>query len=310
MQSLSRLWVVVPAGGEGRRLAASTRDSAGRPVPKQFFEFERNGSLLKHALDRAARLTKPERIIAVVQEAHRRWWEVELSDLNDRNIVVQTTNRGTAVALLHALHRALERDRDPYLLVMPSDHEVQNELAWHRTLHRAVSRAGEWPDQLILVGMEPQADPDFGWLLLGDRAPDGTYPVGAFVEKPGAREAAKLVRRGALCSTFAFASSGAALLALFNRHAPDLVAQYAQSRARSDASPAGREDDFAALPFCDFSRDLLERAPGDVRVVSADPCGWTDLGTPFRLERWLRRRGGPNAATRSTHETEPVALAG
>jgi hypothetical protein len=30
------------------------------------------------------------------------------------------------------------------------------------------------------------------------------------------------------------------------------------------------------------------------------PCGWTDLGTPERLERWIRSRGEGDAGRRAT----------
>jgi len=125
------------------------------------------------------------------------------------------------------------------------------------------------PEQLVLVADRPGIHIDFGWVLPGARHDDGTRSVLSFVEKPGAAKAAELIRRGGLCSTFAFASTGATLLRLFSRIPYEGITERTY----------------------DFSRDVLERAPSEVRVLPCLPCGWTDLGTPERVERWLALRG-------------------
>jgi hypothetical protein len=43
------------------------------------------------------------------------------------------------------------------------------------------------------------------------------------------------------------------------------------------------------IPTLDFSRAVLERAPGSLGVLAVPPCGWSDLGTPSRLESFLGR---------------------
>ena len=299
MRSNSSLWVVVLAGGDGRRLAPATRDASGDHVPKQFCRFGAAETLLNHALGRARRLAPPERLISVVQEAHRRWWRVELADLPERNVISQPGNRGTAVALLQAVATIHSRDRDATVLVLPSDHEVEDERAWHATLRRVADAATLGREHVFLVGVEPQADAGFGWIVPGDRSEHGTRTVLRFSEKPGIEEAAWLARQGALCSTFVFASSMRTFLDVFRSHPCERIARYAQSV--SDALPgfgisAATTLDF---PYSDFSHDLLERAPHRTRLVAGDPCGWTDLGTPNRLARWLGRRGSASSAVRS-----------
>jgi mannose-1-phosphate guanylyltransferase len=214
----SRQWVVVLAGGDGRRLAAATMDSDGNHVPKQFCRFGSDASVLSHTLERAGRLAGPDRIVAVVQEAHRRWWQDELRALPRSNVISQRANRGTAVALLQALDTIVARDRDAQLLVLPSDQEVADEHAWHTTLRRVVDAALAAPEHVVLVGVEPQPDPDYGWILPGELVGQHARTVLGFAEKPGAAAAAELAVRGGLCSAFVFAASAMALLDLFSRH--------------------------------------------------------------------------------------------
>lgn len=306
IHSSPHLWVAILAGGDGRRLQSVTRDASGRHVPKQFWRLGADESLLQHALGRATRLVPRNRILVVVQEAHRGWWRPALSRVvPDDNIIVQHANQGTAVAVLHAVQRVLARDRDPWMLVLPSDHGIEDEHAWNRTLMRATDLALETPDQLVLVGVESPIGPDFGWIVPGREAADGSRSVLAFVEKPSGIEAASLAGQGAMCSTFAFVSSAGALLRLFARHASDLLARFVWAVEGPRASGVLRLEDEAALPAVDFSRDLLQRAPEDVRLLPSLPCGWTDLGTPARLERWLERRASVTAKS-TVRERESV----
>jgi len=299
MHDSTRLWVAILAGGDGHRLESVTRDANGDYIPKQFCAFGGAGSLLKHAYDRAARLAPPHRIIVVVREAHRCWWRSELAALADNlHVIAQPANSGTGVAVLHAVSRALEHDPDSHFLVLPSDHEVDDERSWHETLLRAVDVSLRWPDDLVLVGAEPQEDPDFGWIVPGRANEDGSRSVQSFIEKPGAIRAARLARQGALCSTFVVAASARALLARFDRHAPGPLARQARGVRGAAATSACMLMESDSLPACDFSRDLLEPETRNVRVLAGLPCGWTDLGTPERLNRWLeRRRTGPGATT-------------
>jgi hypothetical protein len=39
----------------------------------------------------------------------------------------------------------------------------------------------------------------------------------------------------------------------------------------------------------DLSRDVLQRSTAFLSVIRVPPCGWSDLGTPDRLHRFLER---------------------
>ncbi len=292
---MEHLWAVVLAGGDGARVRSLTRDSRGNAVPKQFCCFRDGRSALSRTLARAQQLAGP-RVLPVVVEHQRRWWEPELRKLPPRQVLAQRMGRGTGVAILHGLWRALEQDPDATILVLPSDHDVEDEKALLETLRQAARAAILWPDRVVLVGMEPQADADYGWIAPGapcvgvperlSAREDRTLPVLAFLEKPAQSEVDRLVRRGGLCSTFMLAATSRALFALYRRHQCELLEAYARA---GQATRSGEPLEGAWLPLSDFSRDILERSTQDVRVLPGLPCGWSDLGTPARLMRWLER---------------------
>lgn len=290
MAATAHLWAVVLAGGDGLRMAAVTRDAHGVHVPKQFCHFDGEVSTLQRAWAHATSVVAPDHVVAVVQEGHRAWWQPELSACLPSNILCQPVNRGTALAVLHAVLHILEQDRDPILVILPSDQEVDDDSLWRGTLQRACKAAADYPEELMIVGVEPQADPHFGWVLPGEASADGTHTVLKFIEKPSAAQASSLARQGAMCSAFVFAASARALLQMFALHASGLVWEFEQATQSRGRSAARMLRAYAALPAVDFSRDILERALGEVRVVPCPACGWTDLGTPERLERWLATR--------------------
>src|SRR5262245_39381555 len=123
---IGRGWALVLAAGDGTRLRELTTRN-GIATPKQYCSLRGGRSLLGDVLARAGRCVPRRRIVVVVAEQHRRFWERELADFPPENIVVQPSNRGTAAGILLPLLTVLERDPGARLAVLPSDHFVVRE---------------------------------------------------------------------------------------------------------------------------------------------------------------------------------------
>lgn len=292
-----RLWAVVLAGGDGRRVSALTRDGAGESVPKQYWAFGGDESLLRRALRRAAAVVPWPRILVVVTEHHRRYWRQALSDLPAQNIVVQPGNRGTAAGiLLPVLDIVLRRDRDARILVLPADHHVGSEGVLRGSLV-ASGRAARHPRApIVMLGMmgEDGEEGDLGWILPRPGPAGALRGVLSFVEKPDPRRSRELAAAGALVNSFIFTSRGRTLVGLYEEALPELLRPFVH------VVLAGREDAhlrelYDRIPCHDFSRTVLEASPGALGVLAVPPCGWSDLGTPARLQRFL---GEPRSRTR------------
>lgn len=281
-------WVVVLAGGEGSRVRAFTTLEDGVAVPKQFCHFRDERSLLGATLARAMRLAPREQIVVVVVEAHRRWWESELAQLPVANVLSQPANRGTGVAILHALVHIGRNDPSPRLVVMPSDHDFDDEDLLLRYVGCAAETAGLFPSALVILGIAPShLDAEYGLIVPGAGTRHASRPVREFVEKPTLTTAAHLARAGALWNSFIFASTGAALAGAFQAALPSLAMDHLESFAGGEAEARAIAAMFESLPDCDFSRDVLQRNAARLRLIEVPNCGWTDLGTPARLAAWL-----------------------
>ena len=298
-------WVVVLAGGDGLRLKGATVLGRTLDRPKQFCSFRGATSLLRETLERAEHITDRSRILAVVRDDHCDWWLHELDGLPGENVLTQAGNRGTAVAILHALVHVLARDSEPTLVILPSDHAVDAEAPLLDSIQAATAVAGGSREQVVLLGVTPEhAESDYGWILPGRSNGPRCRRVNRFVEKPAADLAAELFAQGALWNSFISAITGHVLLDLFEKAQPVLLDRYLEWSLARSGSGLNRDTLFAALPFVDFSRDILQAATSRLSVVSVPPCGWTDLGTPRRVEQWLRRAPSPVPARRAGVEAD------
>jgi mannose-1-phosphate guanylyltransferase len=303
-------WAIVLAGGEGSRLRDLTTTSDGVSVPKQYWSFDGERTLLHATLDRAARLVGEGRVVPVVSRDHARWWRRELQSLPRRQVVVQPENRGTAAGVLLPVLRIRRLDPAAIVVVLPSDHHVDDERVLQQALRTAVAAAQADRGSVVLLGITPEEpDPELGWIVAAPRRDQVARDVVAFVEKPDLERARSLMGRGALWSSFMFAATVDALLDLFGRTVPGLLEAMLPCAGLLAGDDPTLEDVrgelYSRLPRRDFSRDVLEACPGQSRVVSVESCGWTDLGTPARVAAWQRRRQAVAVAWARAGATPP-----
>ena len=290
MRSTEHLWAILLAAGDGVRVRPLTTDSRGESVPKQYCTFDGHQSMLRWAVNRAARLVPKRHIVAVVARQHQRFWQCELSDLAPENLLVQPQNKGTAAGLLLPLLDILRRDPQATILVLPSDHFVADETCLSRIIGDAIGAIRYDPNRVVLVGMTPQeADTEYGWIVPSGPTTATIQHVSAFMEKPDRSTAQMLKNRGALLNSLILVAAGRTLLHLFDRAAPDLVGEFVSWHDRAPGRRPGLDGLYPHLPTYDFSRQLLERSADCLSVIRASPCGWSDLGTPKRLQQYRRR---------------------
>jgi mannose-1-phosphate guanylyltransferase len=285
MKPRDHLWAVVLAAGEGRRVSAWTADARGA-VPKQYYSFGGPRAMVHWALDRARGVVAPGHVVVVVAEEHRRFWSRELAALPPPNIVVQPRNRGTAPGILLPLLTICDRDRKARVIVLPSDHYVARERILRTALLRATRVPPEGEGRVTLLGMTPtDLDPEYGWIVPDPSHSDGR--VSGFMEKPDRETAAGLMTVGALLSTLMLVADADALLRLYEEALPELFRSFLD---RSNGNRQACEDLYETIRDADFSRDVLARFADRLSLLQVPDCGWSDLGTPARVKRFLDRQ--------------------
>lgn len=277
----SHLWSVVLAAGSGLRLASLTGGT-----PKQFWRPDGRESLVEQTLTRLAPLCPVDRTVAVVADSQRRYvrdWPAA------PHVVFQSDDRGTAAGVLLGLVPVLSADPDAVVLVTPSDHGVRHPKAFQRGICEAVAHV-QGHDGVVLFGVEPTAaQADYGWITL-DPAREATrvQAVAGFVEKPPPLKARRLWSSGAVWNTMVIVARARTLFRLCGEHLPDLTAVFADCLTLpQEARASFLADRYRQLPAHDLCRDVLTPARGLSAYLWPASMGWSDLGTPERLEQWL-----------------------
>jgi mannose-1-phosphate guanylyltransferase len=308
------IWVVVLAGGDGRRLGALTTDAAGICTPKQYCSLNGGPSLLQLSLKRALRHALCERIVVIVTEQHRRWFEPALSSLPRLNVVVQPHNRGTGLGVLLPLLLIERADPRARVIFLPSDHYVANEDVLAESVHQAAKSETTDADQLVLLGIPPDApDPGFGYIVPHADSEAAMTSVHRFVEKPDREAARMLIRDGSLWNSGIFVGQARILLDRYQHHFPALLKRF-RSVVNSWVDPRLPSAELVALyarhADVDFSREILQREPRHLQLLPVAPCGWCDVGTPERLATtlWELHSSNDRRETR-TPESDVFSLA-
>ena len=281
------IWVAVLAGGDGQGLRPLTTNARGISTPKQYCSLTGGRSLLQISLQRALAVTSRERIVIVVTEAHRRWWERELFALPRFQVVVQPSNRGTGLGFLLPLLVIAKSDPEAGVMFIPSDHYVEREAVLAEYLREATAPEVMDSDKLTLLGMSPHApDSGFGYLSPVPDSGVGMRPVLDFVEKPERSIATELIRSGGIWNSGIIAGRVSQFIALYPRHTRQMildlraiVEHWPDSRIPS----AGLTSLYDHHSELDFSSDVLQQRPESLQFMKVPPCGWNDVATPERL---------------------------
>ncbi len=241
---------VILSGGAGTRLWPLSR--ADRP--KQFLALAGEESLLRATARRASAWGVP-----IVVAGHDQALAVR-AEVPDARLVLEPCPRGTAAAIALA---ALQAAPGELLLVMPSDHHIEDEAAFAAAVAAAAPLAsGGW---LVTFGIEAdRPETGYGYIRRGEALGPRAYRVERFAEKPDRATAQAWLGEGGWdwnSGIFLFARE--ALLDGLREHAPEVL--------------AGVESDFASAPAASIDTALMEKAV-KVAVVPA-AMGWSDIGS-------------------------------
>lgn len=267
---------VIMCGGSGTRLWPLSRKS----YPKQFGALFDGGSLFERTLSRLAGQGFADPVLMTNEEFRFIVAEQLLAaGVEAGRIVIEPAARNTGPAICAAALVAGQQDPDAVLLVLPSDHLIADEAAFHAAAQKAIAAAAD--GHLVTFGVTPnRPETGYGYVELEAPPSDQAQPFLRFVEKPDETRAREMLATGRyLWNSGMFAFSARAVLDAFETHAPEIAAasRDAVARARKDldflrleAAAYGRNPDISV----DFA--LMERVQG--MIVPVD-CGWNDLGS-------------------------------
>ncbi|PIP83928.1 MAG: hypothetical protein CO113_02125 [Elusimicrobia bacterium CG_4_9_14_3_um_filter_62_55] len=293
-----KIWALVLAGGEGKRMEPWIRGWLGEARPKQYCAFTGERTMLEHTMERAVAAAGSTRVVTVIGKGHWRWLDEPRRLFVPGRIVEQPENRGTGVGLLLGLAHILAEDPEADILVLPSDHFVHSSSRFLDYAAAAVDLANLREESLVMMAARPdRAETEYGWIEPRGRIVSGRYPgargVARMLEKPGRARARAMYEEGCLWNTMVLAFRGRAFWKLFEELHPWVVGRFDPllgvrgGRVDGEALAAL----YRTLPEVDLSRDVLQRVPARSLVLPMEGVLWCDWGRPERLKATVEELG-------------------
>lgn len=186
----SRVIPLVLCGGASRRLWPIQ-------IPKQFLHIHGQQSLLQKTI---ARIQFSESVTAPILSCNVRYEDSIQSQMNaigleDYQFIAEPEPRNTAPAVLVSALVALKKQSpDDILLILPSDHLIDNDEAYQAAVKQAIELAKE--NHIAMIGIKPTSPhTGFGYIETGLQISDSSgYFVSRFVEKPSLEQAEKYLK--------------------------------------------------------------------------------------------------------------------
>ncbi len=272
----SSLYVLIIAGGRGTRFWPRSR----RAQPKQCVALDGGATLIQRTVARVVPLVTAERILVVTSADMASAVREQLVDLPEGNILVEPLGMNTAPAVAWGTMEVSRRAKgmNPVMIVLPSDHLINEEEELRQTL-RAASKAARATNALVTIGIEPsRPETAFGYLRCGEelgRWEDRAFArVEHFVEKPDSATARSYLEDGHyLWNAGMFVFTVDAFRDQLRQWLPNTWAQLERLRH----SPGELEAIYPRLDRISIDYGIMERA-SHVLTVRAD-LGWSDVGS-------------------------------
>jgi len=279
---VATLYPVILSGGSGTRLWPLSRAM----YPKQFIRFfdDSDPSFLGATVRRLPPSDGFVPPIVLCNNDHRFLVreELERAGITPEAVYLEPVARNTAPAIAVAALAVAARDAEGILVIMPSDHVIEDGQAFADAVRRAgqVAAAG----RLVLFGIKPSsAHTGYGYIRCGEPIMEGggARAVDAFVEKPDQATAEEYLAAGTyLWNSGIFVLHARTFLDEMQRLAPEILeaAKGALANAREDLGFLRLDGNaFASAPAISIDYAVMERTQ-KAAVLPID-VGWNDVGS-------------------------------
>ncbi|WP_068779033.1 mannose-1-phosphate guanylyltransferase [Paenibacillus sp. GM2] len=277
---------VIMAGGKGERFWPKSRTN----LPKQFLNISGNKSMIQQSIARLEKLVDISRIFVVTNELYAELIKAQIPHLPHNNIIIEPVGRNTAPCIGLASILIEERYPDSTMIVLPSDHIIENEEGFIKILETAVQVAQN-ETSLVTLGIQPTyPETGYGYIESTDKKQTinhlEVYKVNKFVEKPDITVAESYLASGNYYwNSGIFVWRTEVIRRYIQQFMPDM--HDILETMRTAFGTVDRDEiiqsEFIKMPDQSIDYGIMEKVE-DIHVI---PCifGWDDVGSWTALER-------------------------
>ena len=197
LMNKNNCYCVILAGGPGTRFWPMSKVRK----PKQFLDVADSGkTFIRQTFERFAKVVPQENILIVTAYRYRDLVMEQIPELDSNNLLLEPYTRNTAPSVAYATYKLLLRNPEAQVVVTPSDHFIQNDDLFCRTIEYVFDFISE-NDVLMTLGLVPtRPDSNYGYIQAcdGRNAHQSTKPmaVKTFTEKPDKELAKVFIKTG------------------------------------------------------------------------------------------------------------------
>ena len=316
MKTLTHQKILTPiilAGGTGTRLWPLSKVNS----PKQFQKINGEQSLLHETLSHVDDFACSKAVI-ICQNLNRFVVAEQLSKKSgDAQLIIEPEGRNTLAAITVGCLAAMEKDKNnPIILVLPSDHLIQDESKFTK----AISTAAELieSDQIITFGIEvARAETGYGYLKVGKPVGKANKPsentgvllLDNFIEKPPQDAAQEFMESSKyLWNSGMFMARANTIIELVKTYQPETFhhCKDAFDKSKTDLDFVRLEEKaYSRCEALSFDHGVMEKLCLDncrsiTPLVIPLNCGWEDLGAWDAVHRVHQKDSFGNALLSET----------
>ena len=281
---MRKIKVVIMAGGIGERFWPKSRKS----LPKQFLNIVGENTMIEDTVNRLFPLVSLEDIYISTGERYAELVKELLPHLPHENIIVEPFGKNTAACIgLAAIH--IEKNTpDAMMVVLPSDHIINNENAFIETLKQAISNASH-DNYITTIGIVPtHPETGYGYIKTHSETNNNNCKkVANFVEKPNYRTAKSYLDSGDyLWNSGMFIWSTSTFINNMKTFMPSHY-ELLKGIGLMIGTPNYYDtliENYGKLESISVDYGILEKA-NDIYVIPGD-FGWDDVGSWNAVERF------------------------
>ena len=281
LHSIDELIPVILSGGSGSRLWPLSRQN----YPKQYLNLleKNNLSLIQNTYLRLKGLNNLGNPIIISSSEQRFIVAEQMRGINvdPDSILLEPFGRNTAPAIALASLKAAEKNFDPILIILSSDHKIDDEKSFLEAIKNGLKHVRD--GRIVTFGIKPNTpETGYGYIESIDKITKNTSSskIKKFIEKPSLEVAKNLVKNNRyLWNSGIFLFKASVILKELEKLEPELL------KICKDAISKGTSD----LDFFRVNEEIFQKCPNisiDIAVMEKTKlgtvlnldAGWDDLG--------------------------------
>lgn len=277
---------VIMAGGKGERFWPKSRTN----LPKQFLNISGSKSMIQQSIARLELLMDISQIFVVTNELYAELIKAQIPHLPHENIIIEPVGRNTAPCIGLASILIEEKFPDSTMVVIPSDHIIENEAGFIKILETAIQVAQD-NNNLVTLGIQPKyPETGYGYIQSTEEVTEinglNVYKVNKFVEKPNLETAQAYLSAGNFYwNSGIFVWKTDTIRSYIRELMPDMhdIMETMKVGMKSGNREIVIRSEFKKMPDQSIDYGIMEK----VKNIYVIPCvfGWDDVGSWTALER-------------------------